>query len=79
MIQVNAGGTETARIRFAVENPKPWDAENPSLYRIKVLVRDLGIFRTHLEKNPDPSMDEGSVLFGIRTITADARRGLRIN
>ena len=79
VIQVNAGGTETARIRFAVENPKLWDAENPSLYRIKVLVRDLGIFRTHLEKNPDPSMDEGSVLFGIRTITADARRGLRIN
>ena len=79
VIQVNAGTCETARIRFAVENPKLWDAGEPNLYRIRVQVRDLGEFRTHFEADPVPTIDEGSTLFGIRTITADARRGLRIN
>ena len=79
VIQVNAGTTETARIRFAVDHPLLWDADNPHLYRVTVRIRDLGTFRTHLEEAPEASLDEGSVLFGIRTITADARRGLRIN
>ena len=79
VIQVNGGTFGTARIRFAVENPRLWNAEEPNLYRVKVRVRDLGEFRTHFEADPEPAVDEGSVLFGIRTITADARRGLRIN
>ena len=79
VVQVNAQAGETARIRFAAENPKLWDADHPNLYRIRVRIRDLGEFRTHFIEDPDPTTDECSVLFGIRTITADARRGLRIN
>ncbi len=78
-IQVGPCSCETAIIRFAVDNPLLWDAENPNLYRVSVRVRDLGQFRTHFEADPEPAVDEGSVLFGIRTITADAHRGLRIN
>ena len=79
VIQVNARAEGTARIRFAVADPLLWDAECPNLYRVHVRARSLGEFRTHLEPETDAPADESSVLFGIRTITADARRGLRIN
>ena len=79
VIEVAAGAEGTARIRFTVENPRLWDADNPNLYRVTVKVRDIGEFRTHFEADPEPALDEDSVLFGIRVITADARRGLRIN
>lgn len=79
VIQVNARAEGTARIRFAVADPLLWDAECPNLYRVHVRARSLGEFRTHLEPETDAPADESSVLFGIRTITADARRGLQIN
>ena len=79
VIQVNAGTAETARIRFTVDDPLLWSAEEPNLYRVRVRVTDLGEFRTHFEPDEEQTVDEASVLFGIRTITADARRGLRIN
>ena len=79
MIQVSAGTSETVRIRLSVDDPFLWSAEEPNLYRVKVRVTDLGAFRTHFEESADQTVDEDSVLFGIRIITADARRGLRIN
>ncbi|MER2055525.1 MAG: glycoside hydrolase family 2 TIM barrel-domain containing protein, partial [Clostridia bacterium] len=42
-------------------------------------VKNLGRFRTHFEKDEAETTDEAEVLFGIRTITADSVRGLRIN
>ena len=79
VIHVSAGGRETARIPLTVRDPELWDAETPNLYRIRVLVRNLGRFRTHFEKDEEQTTDEAEVLFGIRTVTADAVRGLRIN
>lgn len=79
VIQINGGKKETARITLNLENPKLWDAENPNLYRVMVLVTDLGVYRTHLEKSKRMTIDEGVTLLGVRTITADAVRGLRIN
>lgn len=79
VIQINPGKKEIARIALNLKEAKLWDAENPNLYQVKVLVRDLGIYRTHLEKSKVTTVDEGVTLFGIRTITADAVRGLRIN
>ncbi len=79
VIQINGGKKETARIAINLENPKLWDAENPNLYQVKVLVKDLGVYRTHLEKAKVMTVDEGVTLLGVRTITADAVRGLRIN
>ncbi len=79
VIQVNSGKQETARIAMNLESPKLWDAENPNLYQVKVYVKDLGVYRTHFVKNQNTTVDEGTIIFGVRTITADAVRGLRIN
>lgn len=79
VIQINPGKKETARISINLKEPKLWDAENPNLYQVKVFVKDLGVYRTHLEKSKVTTVDEGGALLGVRTITADAVRGLRVN
>ena len=79
VIQVNSCKKETARMAFTVKNPELWDAENPNLYQVKVQAKNLGVYRTHFIKDEITSVDEAETLFGIRTITADAVRGLRIN
>lgn len=79
VIQINAGSKEMARLAINLENPMLWDAEHPDLYRVKVFAKDLGAYRTHLVRVKEPFADEAETLFGIRTITADAIRGLRIN
>lgn len=79
VIQVNSGSRETARIALNLKNPKLWDAEHPNLYQVKVFAKDLGVYRTHFERSEVTPVDEATTLFGVRTITADAVRGLRIN
>ena len=79
VIHVKAGNRETVKIPLTVRDPELWDAENPNLYRVRVRVRNLGRFRTHFEEDGEQTVDEAEVLFGIRTVTADAVRGLRIN
>ncbi len=79
VIQVNSCKTETARMAFTVKNPELWDADHPNLYQVKVLAKNLGVYRTHFVKAEETTQDEVTTLFGIRTITADAIRGLRIN
>ena len=79
VVHVNARSSGTARIPVNVPNPLLWDAEHPNLYRVAARVKNLGRFRTHFEKDEAETTDEAEVLFGIRTITADSVRGLRIN
>ena len=80
VICVGARSTETARMAFSVENPRLWDVENPNLYQVTAKVTDLGTYRTHyIPQGAAEIPDESSVLFGIRTITADVARGFRIN
>ena len=79
VIHVEAGGAETARISLIVREPLLWDAAHPNLYRVRARVRNLGRFRTHLEKEETDTADEAEVLTGIRTVAADPVRGLRIN
>ena len=80
-IQVNAGSTGTAYQTMIVEHPSLWDVETPSLYRLFVRTANEGVFKTRLV--PDAAQcacqDEDSVLFGIRTVMADAVNGLQIN
>ena len=78
-IQINPNAEETAYITLTLENPRLWDIDAPELYRIHAKVTDFGEFRTHPIKTENGSVDEDSVLFGIRTISADVRHGLRIN
>lgn len=79
VIQVNGCKQETARIAFSVKNPVLWDCDNPNLYSVKVTATDTGIYRTHFIESEVKTVDELDTLFGIRTITVDAIRGLRIN
>lgn len=79
VIQINPGRKETARLSWSLENPKLWDVEHPHLYQVKAVAKNLGEYRTHFEKSQDITVDEAETLFGIRTITADVHRGLRIN
>lgn len=79
VIYIGHGKTEKARMTLNVKDPMLWDAEKPNLYRVKAIVKDLGVYRTHHIEEKDGSEDEAEVLFGIRTVTADPVRGLLIN
>ena len=79
MIEVRKNNRETARISIHLSNPMLWDAENPNLYTVKATVTDQGVFRTHSNPVPVQTVDEAQTLFGVRTITVDSVRGLRIN
>ncbi len=79
VIRINKNAKETAFMTVNLKNPELWDAEDPNLYQIKVQVKNLGIYRTHFVADKNVTIDEETVLFGIRTITADSVRGLRIN
>lgn len=79
VIQVNPCAKETAHMTANLKNPMLWSAETPNLYTVKATVTDLGEYRTHLIKDIVAPTDEYETLFGVRTITADAIHGLRIN
>lgn len=79
MIEVRKNDRETARISIHLSDPVLWDAENPNLYIVKATVTDQSVFRTHSNPVPVQTVDEAQTLFGIRTITVDSVRGLRIN
>ncbi|MGP3968329.1 glycoside hydrolase family 2 TIM barrel-domain containing protein [Streptomyces sp. 6N223] len=66
-----AGDTITTHQRAYVRQPSLWSVETPHLYHASVCLRDHG-------GNSGP-LDEASTHFGIRTVTADPIRGLRIN
>lgn len=78
-IQINAVNEETARMSFVLKEAKLWNCDSPNLYQVKATATDLGTFRTHFIENAHKTTDEDTKLFGIRTITVDAIRGLRIN
>ena len=59
---------EKSRCSFCIENPKLWDCDTPELYQCIVRIESNGEL-----------LDETVESFGIRTLTLDARRGLRIN
>lgn len=81
VIQINPVTTETAFLQINLANPKLWDIDTPNLYKVKVAVKDKGIFRTHFIENSQmqQTVDEEKTVFGVRTITADSVRGLQIN
>ena len=79
LTQIGALSMGTACMTLTVDRPLLWDAEHPDLYRLQATVKDAGTFKTHIIPNDRPTEDTESVLFGIRTIEADVKHGLRIN
>ncbi|MER2143657.1 MAG: glycoside hydrolase family 2 TIM barrel-domain containing protein, partial [Eubacteriales bacterium] len=79
LTQVPPMAETTAHMTLTVDNPKLWSAEAPNLYRLVARVKDTGTYKTHIVPSDCPTVDEAQVLFGIRTIEADVKHGLRIN
>jgi len=79
VIQVNGCKNQTAYVSFALKNPVLWDCDAPNLYSVKVTATDTGVYRTHFIESENQTVDEVNTIFGIRTISVDAVRGLRIN
>ncbi len=79
LIQVQPLSAGTAYMTLTVDEPQLWDAGHPNLYRLHATARDAGTFKTHIIPSAQPTEDTESVLFGIRTIEADVKHGLRIN
>ena len=80
VVLVKAGGETRALLRSAIDHPRLWDAEHPSLYTVRAEVSDQGVFGIRQEpESVSGSRDEETARFGIRTIETDARHGLRIN
>ncbi|MCK9897097.1 glycoside hydrolase family 2 TIM barrel-domain containing protein [Frankia sp. AgB32] len=67
-LSVESGETKTLRQRVAVLAPELWSPANPRLYTATVVLAA-----------GDQVVDEAVVEFGIRTLSVDARQGLRIN
>ena len=78
-IQVDAGCKQDAYLTLTVDRPKLWSAETPALYRLEARVTDLGLYKTHFVESAEKTVDTDSVLFGIRTVTADVKNGLLVN
>ncbi len=78
-MQINPCTIDTAYLNLTLENPALWDVETPNLYRLHARVTDLGEFKTHFVPHAENTIDESSVLFGIKTVTADVVHGLCIN
>jgi Beta-galactosidase/beta-glucuronidase len=79
LTQVQPMSVGTASMTLTVDDPMLWDAEHPNLYRLQATVKDAGTFKTHIVPNEHPTEDTESALFGIRTVEADVKHGLRIN
>ena len=79
LVQVPPFSCATAYMTLTVDAPKLWSADAPSLYRLSARVTDAGTYRTRIIPAEQPTTDEESVLFGIRTVEADVKHGLRIN
>lgn len=63
-----SGAQETISQRVLVENPRLWSDETPTLYTLRVTLRnDAGV------------LDEAESRFGIRSLALDAKNGLRVN
>ena len=77
-VQLEASSDGKAYFSFSLDCPELWSPENPHLYELHASVKDIGRFVTHLVEEDGPT-DEAKILFGVRTVTADAKHGLRIN
>ncbi|MGP0031610.1 MAG: glycoside hydrolase family 2 TIM barrel-domain containing protein [Acidimicrobiales bacterium] len=62
------GDALTARQRLWLEQPHRWDPDDPYLYTCRVTVR-----------SDDEALDQETTTFGLRSLSVDPARGLRIN
>ena len=63
-----AGEKTITRVKVAVYDFDAWDIDDPQLYTVRVVLAEK-----------EKKWDEETVSYGIRTVTADAKYGLRLN
>ena len=78
-VQIEPLSTGAASMTLTVDAPLLWSAEAPNLYRLQATLREKGTYKTHIVPIENPTEDRASALFGIRTVEADVKHGLRIN
>ena len=79
LVQVPALSSGVAYSTLTVDQPLLWSADAPRLYRLRAVVREKGAYKTRIIPAEHPVTDAEEVLFGIRTVEADVRHGLRVN
>lgn len=67
-LPVFPGQEHMVRQRFLLTKPELWEELHPALYHLRAEILEDGV-----------PLDEGETSFGIRTLTLDAQRGLRVN
>lgn len=77
--QIQPLSSGTAYMTLTVDKPLLWSDREPNLYRLRARVRETGTYKTHIIPPDNPAEDAESVLFGIRTVEADVKHGLRVN
>lgn len=75
-VHAAAGESRTARTMVCVENAAIWDIDSPSLYTVTAELVDR---RPTDQAEGMEILDSGEVLFGIRTISMDAKNGFMLN
>ena len=79
LVQVPPVSSANAYMTLTVSNPRLWSAETPELYRLQARMTEKAVYKTHMVPADHPAEDAEEVLFGIRTVEADVKHGLRIN
>ncbi|MBQ9251024.1 MAG: DUF4982 domain-containing protein [Clostridia bacterium] len=79
LTQIPPLASGTAYMTLTVDAPRLWSAEEPNLYYLRATAVDRGTYKTHMVPADHPTTDTEQALFGIRTVEADVKHGLRIN
>lgn len=85
-VMMRAGTQKTIPQTMMIEQAKLWSPQEPELYTMEATVYEVSEQvvqisynnREHLEE-PEKYLDSISSVFGIRTVTADAKHGLLLN
>lgn len=75
-VHIPAGGSAVARTQVMVEDAAIWDIDSPELYRV---CARLMTARPADQAGNARTVDSSETLFGIRTISMDAKNGFMLN
>ena len=79
LVRVEPLSAATAYMTLTVDQPRLWSAEEPNLYILRATAVEKGTYKTRMIPSPNPTADTEQTLFGIRTVEADVKHGLRVN
>ncbi|UGQ11020.1 DUF4982 domain-containing protein [Yinghuangia sp. ASG 101] len=74
VVRLPPGAASVVRRRLYVDNPSLWGPDSPTLYSCRVALTEKAD-----NAEAETEVDAESVVFGIRSLHLDPRRGLRVN